>query len=105
MLGGVCEGDDPCCSWLPDSYGDRLNVEHLRHRNTARSSRGVYKRVIYFSRSLSPKTRVNPKLQVSRIASGGNALPWTILDAARIGSLTPPNTNDAARCTVRTLFA
>jgi hypothetical protein len=32
----------------------------------------------YFSRSPSPKTRVNPILQVSRIASRGNTLPWTI---------------------------
>ena len=44
-------------------------------------------------------------MQVSRIASGFKFLPWTIRDAARIGSVTAPKSVVAALCTVHTLFA
>lgn len=51
------------------------------------------------------KIRVNPRLHVSRIASGVRALPRTIRDAARIESVISPNSDARAPSIVRTLFA
>ena len=50
------------------------------------------------------KIEANARLQVSRIASGVKALPRTIRDASRIESVTSPNNDAAAVCTVRMLF-
>jgi hypothetical protein len=51
---------------------------------------------LFFTLSFSENPRKS-QLQVSRIASRGNTLPWTIRDAIRIGSVTAPN-SDAAAC-------